>query len=227
MNHKENDKLFNRIARDYDKLNRILSLGWHKSWRKNSVEKLSLNENSVILDIATGTGDFAVELLKYNPRIVIGLDPIYIMLRQAKIKLSSCRDHFESVAAYGEKLPFQSETFTHSTISYGIRNADNRSLIYAETIRVLKPGGILGVLEFSKTRTTIFNLIYNCYFNYVLSIVGGLISGDYKAYRYFSESVNRFPEKKEFIQEVTRSGFTFVKSYPMFFGITTLYIFQK
>jgi demethylmenaquinone methyltransferase/2-methoxy-6-polyprenyl-1,4-benzoquinol methylase len=219
--------MFNRIARTYDPLNRGLTCGIDTLWRKKSISLMDIQKNSIILDVATGTGDLAFLALKNNAALVIGIDPAFEMIRKTNRKLTTYSDKFFAIESFGETLPLTHAFFSHVMISYGIRNISDRPLALNEFYRVLKPGGKLAVLEFSKTILPVVQTLYNVYFRYILTRIGGWVSGDRQAYEYFHTSVSEFPTKEEFIDECSSAGFHMTSVKSMFFGVCTFYLFHK
>ncbi|MDH4262928.1 MAG: bifunctional demethylmenaquinone methyltransferase/2-methoxy-6-polyprenyl-1,4-benzoquinol methylase UbiE [Spirochaetia bacterium] len=224
---KETREMFNRIAKTYDPLNRGLSFGIDSLWRKKAISHMEIAENSIILDVATGTGDLAFLALKKNAARVIGIDPAYEMIRKTNEKLTAYSKKFFAIESFGEYLPLAEDYFTHIMISYGIRNITDRPLALKEFYRVLRPGGRFAILEFSKTILPLAQTFYNIYFRYILTKIGGWVSGDRKAYEYFHDSVSRFPAKEEFIKECIDAGFGIISVKSMSFGVCTFYLFQK
>lgn len=220
--------MFNRIAARYDFLNHFLSLGIDNIWRKKTIRKMNIHSDSLILDLASGTGDLAVSAMKKKPSMIVGVDPARNMLKGAVKKKMLKKDYF-AVEAFGENIPFEKETFSHAMIAYGIRNVSDREQTFREVARVLKSNseGIFAVLEFSKSRSKLFSMAFDLYFKKILTFLGGIISRDKEAYRYLPESVEGFPAPEEFIKEGERNGFALIEKKEMFFGITTLYIFKK
>lgn len=217
--------MFNSIAANYDLLNHLLSFGVDKSWRKKTIDHMKLDNNSKVLDLATGTGDLAALALKKKPAWVVGVDPAYFMLHKTKNKLK--KQPFYAVEGFGEFLPFASNVFSHAMIAYGIRNVSNRSQVFHEICRVLHSKGIFAVLEFSQSSNRFFAGIYNFYFHKLLPFVGGIISGNKNAYQYLPQSVKNFPTAEKLTIELEQAGFKKKLIVPMFFGITTLFLFEK
>lgn len=217
--------MFNSIATNYDLLNHLLSFGIDKSWRKKAIKQMALDGNSKVLDLATGTGDLAAMALKKKPAWVVGVDPAYFMLHKTKHKLKG--QSFYAVEGFGEFLPFSSNVFSHAMIAYGIRNVSNRSQVFHEICRVLQNQGIFAILEFSQSPNRFFAGIYNFYFHKLLPFMGGMISGNKEAYQYLPQSVMKFPSAKELTTELEQAGFQKKIILPLFFGITTLYVFEK
>lgn len=218
--------MFNNIARRYDFLNHFLSLGIDKIWRRKAIKYLSnLNKNPILLDIACGTGDLAIEALKLNPQKIIGIDISSEMLKigQQKIEQKNCSHIIQLQNGDAENIPFGDNYFDGITVAFGVRNFENLSKGLAEMWRVLKPGGHLVVLEFSKPRIFPVKQIYQIYFHAILPFIGKVFSKDKSAYAYLPESVNRFPEREQFISELKKAGFTQCVYNTLTFGIATLY----
>lgn len=223
--------MFDRIAPSYDFLNHLLSFSQDKRWRKKALANFNKEHFDLVLDMATGTGDFGLECLRLSKKIdlkarVIGTDFSLNMLRQhsGRNKFTNFKNGYETVQSDIQYLPFPNEIFSGITIAFGIRNVENIKKALKEAIRVIKPGGRLLVLEFSIPRNKLFNKIYKFYFNKILPTIGNLISGDKGAYDYLPESVSHFPSKEEFTRWLRDVGFENVRFKDYTFGITTLYI---
>lgn len=233
--------MFNGIAHSYDMLNHIFSLNIDKYWRRQMVEFLKSSmdvEQPKVLDIACGTGDSSIALYKAGMN-VSGMDIAQKMLdiaveKNAHLKRKAARydaKHPEAplpplpdyIFASAEKLPFETGKFDAVTISFGIRNFNRRSSCLSEIYRVMKPGGVLAILEFAKPQNPVIRFFYNLYFNNVLPFVGKLVSKDKDAYKYLSTSVEAFPKFDAFAQELKDAGFREVKFRKMTFGICVLY----
>lgn len=221
--------MFDRIAPRYDLLNRLLSFGIDRIWRKNVVKLLKGLQAPIILDVATGTGDLAIEICKIDPVEVYGVDLSSQMLDFAQKKIQQKRLHMTITLkeADSENLPFESNFFDAVTVAFGVRNFENLSKGLSEMQRVLRPGGKLIVLEFSKPTSFPFKQLYHFYFTRILPWWGGLISKDKDAYRYLPASVLQFPEGKDFENELRGAGLEPEKSIPQTFGIATIYVSVK
>lgn len=222
-------EMFNNIAPKYDFLNQLLSLGIHKGWRKKAITLIGKNQPKNILDIATGTGDFAVEAMKLNPDKVTGVDISEGMLKLGveKINKLGVQNKIELKLGDSENLPFNNNTFDAITVGFGVRNFENLEKGINDIYRVLNHGGILAVLEFSKPRKFPVKQLYNFYFRYITPMVGKLFSKDSSAYTYLPESVNAFPDGEDFLNVLRRSGFKNARVYPLTFGIASIYIAYK
>jgi demethylmenaquinone methyltransferase/2-methoxy-6-polyprenyl-1,4-benzoquinol methylase len=221
--------MFDRIAPKYDFLNHSLSFGIDRIWRKNVVKQLKGYQAPLILDVATGTGDLAIEICKIDPVEVYGVDISAEMLAVANRKINAKRLHMTIQLREGdsENLPFEDNFFDAVTVAFGVRNFENLSKGLAEMHRVLRPGGRLVVLEFSKPCKSPFKQLYNFYFTRILPWWGGLISRDKDAYKYLPASVLQFPEGKDFEKELEYVGLIHEKSLPQSFGIATIYVSTK
>jgi demethylmenaquinone methyltransferase / 2-methoxy-6-polyprenyl-1,4-benzoquinol methylase len=222
-------RMFDSISGNYDFLNHFLSLGIDIRWRKKAIKLLSESNPKLILDVATGTGDFAVETLKLNPDQVIGVDISEGMLEVGRKKMKERGyDHkIDLRPGDSENLPFEGNKFDAVIVAFGVRNFENLEKGLTEMQRVLKPGGRIVVLEFSKPRSFPFKQIYNFYFKFILPKIGRLISRDSAAYTYLPESVQAFPDGDEFINILKRIGFNKTSCQPLTFGISSLYIGTK
>lgn len=221
--------MFNNIAPKYDFLNQLLSLGIHKGWRKKTVQLIAHNQPKNILDIATGTGDFAIEAMKLNPDRVIGVDISEGMLKLGveKIKKLNLQNKIELKLGDSENLPFDNNSFDAVTVGFGVRNFENLEKGIQEIYRVINHGGTFAVLEFSKPKNFPIKQLYNFYFKYITPAVGKLFSKDASAYTYLPESVNAFPDGDDFLAILRKAGFKDCKNIPVTFGIASIYIGTK
>ena len=218
------------IAPRYDFLNSLLSIGQDRYWRKAATDILSPNINEYILDIATGTGDMILEIAsKNNSAQIIGIDFSLCMLDIGRDKIKKKKyDPFVSLLmGSGECLPFANESFDCAVNAFGIRNFFNIKLGLLEVFRVLKPGGRIVILEFSTPNNILLKNIYNWYFQYVLPIVGKLISQHNNAYSYLPKSVAKFPDQNEFMKLMSKTGFQKVSLTKLSFGIVSIYLGYK
>lgn len=222
--------MFNNISKTYDFLNHFLSLGIDIIWRKKAIKELLKEKPQTILDVATGTGDFAFEALEIlKPKKIIGVDISKGMLAIAdeKIIKRNKSDVFEVRLGDSEKLLFEESTFDAVTVAYGVRNFENLEKGITDMLRVLKPGGKAVILEFSKPKTFPIKQLYSFYFNYVTPTVGKIFSKDASAYTYLPESVNAFPDGKRFIDLMDKVGYKNTKAKPLAFGICSIYTGTK
>jgi demethylmenaquinone methyltransferase/2-methoxy-6-polyprenyl-1,4-benzoquinol methylase len=222
-------EMFNNISKRYDLLNHLLSLGIDRLWRKKSISYLKEKPANKILDIATGTGDFAIEALSLKPDSIVGVDISELMLEQGKIKIK--RKGYDNIIELevgdAENLRFEDETFNAATVGFGVRNFENLTKGLMEINRVLKKDSKLVVLEFSKPHAFPVKQLYHLYFNKILPFIGSFISNDSRAYSYLPESVNAFPEGPEFIEIMTNCGFNDIIQKKLMNGIASIYVGKK
>lgn len=222
-------KMFDNISHRYDFLNHFLSLGIDKIWRKKAISLLKANPPALLLDVATGTGDFALQALELNPKKIVGIDISEGMLEagRKKIRAKSLENRIELKYADSENLPFAENSFDAVTVAFGVRNFENLEKGLQEIFRVLKPGGRIIVLEFSQPRRFPFKQIYNFYFSTILPRVGRLISSDKAAYTYLPESVKAFPDGENFMVILRHVGFKSTQCKALTFGISSIYSAAK
>ena len=222
-------KMFNGIAHRYDLLNHLLSGGIDIYWRKKAISKLDPKEGDAILDLACGTGDFAIETSKRELCTVIGADIALEMLKLGKDKIQSKYkgNRIPFVNADGEQLPFKNSCMNGVTIAFGIRNMGVITDALREMNRILMPNGKAVILEFSTPTSKLFKKIYLFYFNVILPFVGRLISNDPEAYRYLPESVGNFPLIEKFVGLMEETGFSNVHYWKLLNGIAVIYEGKK
>ena len=222
-------KMFDSIAHSYDFLNHFLSLGIDIIWRKRAVKEISKIKPNYILDIATGTGDLAIECAKLNPKKIIGVDISNNMLNVGRTKIS--KKGLESLIDMqngdSENLSFDDQKFDAITAGFGVRNFENLDKGLSELYRVLNKGGKIAILEPSEPKTFPFKQIYLIYFNKLLPFVGKIFSKDSSAYTYLPNSVAAFPSGEEFVEKLKKAGFKKAKHTPLTFGIAALYTGTK
>ncbi|NPA25552.1 MAG: bifunctional demethylmenaquinone methyltransferase/2-methoxy-6-polyprenyl-1,4-benzoquinol methylase UbiE [Deltaproteobacteria bacterium] len=220
-------EMFCSIAPRYDFLNHLLSLGIDRSWRRTMIRMAWHPEMKDILDVACGTGDVCLEIRKRSPAArIVGLDFSPGMLKLAAEKNAACGAGLELVEGSAEELPFAAGSFDLVTIAFGIRNVIDRKKALREFFRVLRPGGRVAVLEFSRPRLAWFRALYDFYFFRILPLVGGIFAKR-EAYRYLPDSVARFPEPEEFSTWLEEAGFRKCRWHSLTFGIATLYLGEK
>jgi demethylmenaquinone methyltransferase/2-methoxy-6-polyprenyl-1,4-benzoquinol methylase len=221
--------MFNTISPQYDFLNHLLSGGIDIIWRKKAIRLLQNKGIKTILDIATGTGDFAIEALKINPEKIVGVDISEGMLSfgQDKIRKMGLEKTIQLQKGDSEKLPFSDNSFDAVIVSFGVRNFENLQKGLSDMFRVTKPGGYCLVLEFSNPRNFPMKQLYTFYSKYCLPFLGKMISKDPSAYTYLPESVKAFPDGPEFIQIFKSVGYSETNWIPMTGGICSIYIGQK
>jgi demethylmenaquinone methyltransferase / 2-methoxy-6-polyprenyl-1,4-benzoquinol methylase len=218
-------RMFDNISHRYDFLNHFLSMGIDKAWRKKAISLLESSRPALILDVATGTGDFAIQALSLNPDKVFGIDISEGMLEvgRKKIRERSLGDKIELQKGDSENLPFEENKFDAVTVAFGVRNFENLEKGLREIFRVLKPGGKLVVLEFSRPRTFPMKQAYNFYFKVILPRIGRFVSSDKSAYTYLPESVEAFPDGANFLRILESVGFKQTQCKALTFGISSIY----
>jgi len=218
-------EMFNNISARYDFLNHFLSLGIDKIWRRKAIKQLRSIPVKKIIDIATGTGDFAIAALKLNPEEVIGLDISAGMLAVGEQKM--IKNKVDSIIKMqlgdSENIPYDSNYFDALTVGFGVRNFENLELGLTEMLRVLKPGGKAVILEFSKPKRFPIKQIFGFYSRYFIPFFGKRISKDAQAYSYLPESVAAFPEGKDFEDILRKIGYKNIESTLVSGGIATIY----
>ena len=221
--------MFNNISKNYDDLNRVISFGIDISWRKKVVQIVSKNNPQQILDIATGTGDLALMMSTLAPEKIIGLDISEGMLSVGKEKISKAQLNYkiEMVVGDSEDIRYADNTFDAITVSFGVRNFANLDKGLGEIRRVLKPGGILVILETSNPTKFPFKQGYKFYTSFILPVIGKLFSKDKIAYSYLSESANFFPFGEAFNNILKKNGFINTTHTPVTFGVATIYSASK
>ncbi len=218
-------RMFDAISGKYDFLNHFLSLGIDIRWRKKAIALLTSGNPKFILDVATGTGDFAIEALKLHPEKIIGVDISEGMLEvgRKKIKGMGQESIIELLTGDSENLPFEENKFDAVIVAFGVRNFENLEKGLAEMLRVIKPGGRVVVLEFSKPRAFPMKQLYSFYFKFILPKIGKIFSRDASAYTYLPESVQAFPDGENFLSILTKLGYKNTTCQTLTFGISSLY----
>lgn len=222
-------QMFNSISHKYDFLNHLLSGGIDIIWRKKAIKQLENKGIKTILDIATGTGDFALEALKINPDKIVGVDISEGMLSFGieKMKKLGLEDKIELKVGDSENLQFEDNTFDAITVSFGVRNYENLEKGLTDMLRVLKPGGYCLILEFSNPKSFPMKQLYSFYSKAILPLLGRLISKDPAAYTYLPESVKAFPDGKDFTGILSKVGYVETQWIPMTGGICSIYLGRK
>jgi len=220
--------MFDRIAPHYDVLNRSLSLRQDVAWRKNMARYLPEGDNLELLDLATGTADQILFLMKSTNRIrrAVGMDLSEAMLAlgEEKVKASAWCENVHLKLGNTMDIPADDQSFDVVTISFGIRNVSEVGKGLAEMRRVLRPGGRALVLECSIPTNALVRGVYLFYFRHVLPLVGGLVSGDAKAYKYLNKTVETFPCGRAFASRMEAAGFSNVQIFPQTLGLATIYV---
>ena len=223
------EEMFDNIAQRYDFLNHLLSLGIDITWRKKAVRSLASINPKTILDVATGTGDFALECLSLKPEKVTGLDISEEMMKYGREKAAKLNvaNTVEFIKGDSENMAFGDESFDAITVGFGVRNFERLDAGLREMHRVLKKGGRVAILEGSMPQNTIIRWFYSLYFVRVLPVLGRLFSKDIRAYSYLPESVKAFPQGPEFVRILEGVGFKNVVWQPLLMGICAFYSMEK
>ena len=225
---KQVSKMFDNIAKNYDLLNHSLSFGMDFYWRRKAVKYIT-NNPKTILDVATGTADFAISSSKLKDVNITGIDISEGMIEvgKQKIKSKGLEDAIQLQLGDAENLIFENNTFDAITAGFGVRNFEDLNKGLSEMYRVLKNKGIVAILEPSKPKSFPLKQFYHIYFHHVLPFFGKLISKDNSAYTYLPNSVEAFPNGKDFIEHLEKVGFKQCEHIPLTFGIVDLYIAIK
>jgi demethylmenaquinone methyltransferase / 2-methoxy-6-polyprenyl-1,4-benzoquinol methylase len=222
-------QMFDNISGKYDFLNHFFSLGIDIIWRKKAIRLLKKYQPKTILDVASGTADFAIEALALSPNQITGVDISEGMLAigEKKIKALGKENIINLQVADSEKLPFQSNSFDAVIVSFGVRNFDNLLAGLTDMNRVTKEGGVCLVLEFSRPKKFPMKQIFSFYFKNIMPAIGKIVSKDSSAYTYLPESVKVFPDGNDFLAIFQKAGFKNTKCIPLTFGISSIYIGEK
>jgi len=222
-------KMFDTISKEYDGLNRVISFGIDIKWRKKVVEIIGNTNPTSILDIATGTGDLAINLAETKAEKIIGLDISDGMLQvgREKIEKLNLTNTIEMVLGDSEKIPFEDNSFDAITVAFGVRNFEDLEKGLSEIYRVLKTGGTFVVLETSVPTKAPYKQGYNFYSTKILPLIGKLFSKDKSAYKYLSDSAAAFPYGEAFNNILQKIGFIAIENKPQTFGVASIYIAKK
>lgn len=222
-------EMFNNISPRYDFLNHFLSLGIDILWRKKAIRLLREHQPKTILDIATGTADFAIEAKNLNPDEIVGVDISEGMLDigRKKIKNKGLEKVIRLELGDSESLQFDDNKFDAIIVAFGVRNFENLKKGLEDMYRVLKPGGKTVILEFSKPTMFPFRQLYHFYFRWILPKIGKIVSKDNSAYTYLPDSVNAFPDGEQFLQILENVGFNNTQCKPLTAGISSIYVGTK
>lgn len=221
--------MFDTISGDYDGLNRVISFGIDIKWRKKVVKLVKEKQPKTILDIATGTGDLAINLAQTNADKIIGLDISSGMLDigKEKVKKKGLESKIDMILGDSENMPFDDNTFDAITVAFGVRNFETLENGLKEILRVLKPNGTFIILETSMPDKTPYKQGYNFYTKNILPVIGRLFSKDRSAYKYLCESASLFPYGEALNNILRKIGFINVEDFPQTFGVATIYKSSK
>ena len=222
-------KMFDTISKDYDGLNRVISFGIDIKWRKKVVEIVKKQQPKTILDIATGTGDLAINLAETSAEEIVGLDisPGMSEVGKEKVKAKQLDNRVKMIIGDSENMPFEDNTFDAITVAFGVRNFETLENGLKDILRVLKPGGTFVILETSVPTKFPFKQGYKAYSKFILPSIGRLFSKDKTAYKYLSESASVFPYGEALNNILRNIGFINVQDKPQTFGVATIYIASK
>ena len=222
-------QMFDTISGNYDGLNRVISFGIDVKWRKIALKLVADKNPETILDIATGTGDLAILMTKTNAKKIIGLDISSGMLDVGRKKIAeqNLENKIEMILGDSENMPFEDDSFDAITVAFGIRNFETLEKGLYEILRVLKPNGILVILETSVPEKTLFKQGYAFYTKNILPIIGKIFSKDNNAYGYLQESAANFPYGEVLNNILRKIGFIDVVAMPQTFGVATIYSASK
>jgi demethylmenaquinone methyltransferase / 2-methoxy-6-polyprenyl-1,4-benzoquinol methylase len=228
INRRDPDKIrtmFDSIAPTYDILNRLLSFGLDVRWRRKAVSLLGPESGGTFLDIAAGSGDVSLDLLKLKPDRVVAADFAFRMLEvfQEKIRSSGIAAPIDVVSCDAHALPFRDNTFDGTIVAFGIRNFADRGKALQEMLRVLKPGGRSVVLELTQPKGFVPKLFYAVHSRIILPAIGAIISRHNRAYSYLPQSIAEFPPAEEFVGLMKKAGFSDAVAQPMTFGSVTIF----
>jgi demethylmenaquinone methyltransferase/2-methoxy-6-polyprenyl-1,4-benzoquinol methylase len=220
------ESMFDSIAWRYDFLNHFLSFNFDRYWRRRTIRIISKSfVNPIILDVATGTADLALAAMKLNPLKISGIDISHKMLEigKEKVERKGFGGKIDLLIADSEKLPFDDNVFDVAMVAFGVRNFANPLKGLSEMKRVIRPGGMIIVLEFSKPSVFPFKQLYNFYFKNILPLFGRFFSKDKDAYRYLPDSVMKFPDNEEFLKLLVKAGCSETNQVKLTAGVASIY----
>ncbi|MDV7187046.1 bifunctional demethylmenaquinone methyltransferase/2-methoxy-6-polyprenyl-1,4-benzoquinol methylase UbiE [Lutibacter sp. TH_r2] len=221
-------QMFDTISKEYDGLNRVISFGIDIKWRKKVVNIVKQSQPNSILDIATGTGDLAINLTDTNAEKIVGFDISPGMLEVGRKKIKKLKlNQIDMILGDSENMPFENNSFDAITVAFGVRNFENLEKGLKEILRVLKPNGTFVVLETSVPTKFPFKQGYKIYTNFIMPTIGKLFSKDKVAYKYLSDSAATFPYGEAFNNILQKIGFNSIENRPQTLGVATIYIAKK
>jgi demethylmenaquinone methyltransferase/2-methoxy-6-polyprenyl-1,4-benzoquinol methylase len=223
------EEMFDQISPRYDFLNHFLSANIDKIWRRKAIDILNRWQPRSILDVATGTADFALAAARIKPEKITGIDLSEGMLTigKKKVQKRGLTHLITLVKADSEMLPFENNTYDAAIVGFGVRNFENLERGLSEIYRVLRPGGIFVILEFSRPKNRLFGNLYFLYFTKVLPLLGKIVSRNNRAYTYLPESVQDFPDGNDFLDILKKTGYKNCKFKTLTMGIASIYTAQK
>jgi demethylmenaquinone methyltransferase/2-methoxy-6-polyprenyl-1,4-benzoquinol methylase len=221
--------MFDDISPKYDFLNHLLSFGIDRLWRKKLVRMLGERKPVKVLDVATGTGDLAIAISSLKPQKIVGIDISEKMLEIGRQKLTEkgLNQIITLQRADAEKIPFSDNSFDAITVAFGVRNYENLEMGLTEMHRVLRPGGVMLILEFSHPESFPMKQLYAIYSRYVIPVMGRIISGNSSAYTYLPQSVAAFPSGKAFLEILDKLGMKKARQVSLSLGIASIYEAEK
>ncbi|MEM6299361.1 MAG: bifunctional demethylmenaquinone methyltransferase/2-methoxy-6-polyprenyl-1,4-benzoquinol methylase UbiE [Bacteroidota bacterium] len=223
-------EMFDNISKRYDLLNHVLSLGIDIGWRRKAIKIIREDKPKKILDIATGTADFAIEaarMLEADKIIGVDISEGMLSVGRQKVAKRGLQELVQLRTGDSENLQFEDNYFDSLLVAFGVRNFENLEAGLSEMLRVVRPGGKVVIVEFSKPNAFPFKQIYNAYFQAILPVIGKVISKDDSAYRYLPESVQAFPDGDDFLRVLKKLGYQQTKCIPLTFGIASIYVGSK
>lgn len=225
----EVEQMFDNIAHRYDFLNHLLSAGIDKLWRKRAIKFIQPYKPKRMMDMATGTGDFAIDAANMlDAEEIIALDLSEEMLAVGRTKVNpSKHKHIQFVKGDSEHMTYADNSFDAMTAGFGVRNFENLEKGLSEMYRVLKPGSPLVILEVSQPENKLLKALFSIYFKGILPLIGRLFSKDHRAYTYLPESVEAFPKGQDFVAILKKVGFSHAKFKPLTLGICAMYTCEK
>jgi demethylmenaquinone methyltransferase/2-methoxy-6-polyprenyl-1,4-benzoquinol methylase len=218
--------MFGRIAGRYDLMNRLMTLGRDRAWRRATVQAVAPTPGSRALDLGCGTGDLTLELARHGPRLTVGLDPVPGMLAAAEAKLAG-EAGVALVEGDGLRLPFADATFEVVASGFVMRNVADLPAALREQRRVLRPGGRVAILELTPLTFPVAAQLFRLYFHRIVPLVGGLIAGDRGAYSYLPASVDRFPDARRLAAMLVEAGFERVRYRRFMLGTVALHVGER
>jgi demethylmenaquinone methyltransferase/2-methoxy-6-polyprenyl-1,4-benzoquinol methylase len=223
------EQMFGEIAPTYDFLNHFLSFGIDVHWRHKTAKALRVQSGTVLLDVATGTGDTLKQLVRLGPRKIVGVDITQGMLDICAKKVAQQMElgMIELYCCSAYSLPFPDSSFDGATVTFGVRNFDDKPTGLKEIARVLRPGSRLAIAELTTPKKKPFSDLYEFYFKKVLPFIGGMLSRNFPAYKYLPDSVTKFPDPAVFCKMMEDAGFEDVYARPLTFGVCMLYVGKK